>query len=112
MTALIDFDSARIDGEHGLLVEGLTVASTEDRVALVGNWRMCAPGMPPRIAPASVPCVGAPPITTSSLMPAAAAARPQASCRSREASPSSSISPSTAMRRPVVGVEASVASIA
>lgn len=39
MTALIELDSARIDGEHGMLVEGLNIASAGDRVALVGNWR-------------------------------------------------------------------------
>lgn len=39
MTALLELDRARIDGEHGLLVEALTVSSAAERLTLIGDWR-------------------------------------------------------------------------
>ena len=75
------------------------------------RWTRAA-ARPAPTAPSTKPSAAGPPTTTRAATPAAAAARPHASWRRRETSPSSSISPSTANRRPRTAVAASVASMA
>src|SRR5687767_5679492 len=69
-------------------------------------------GRPAAVAPVTSPSAAGPPTATSQSTPARAAARPHSSCSVIAWSPSSRISPITAMRRPVCGVAASVVSIA